>query len=419
MRIFLSILLFSASLPCVFPQLHFRYDVKLGIDVLQEQNFQPLWHKRIALVANHSSRNRYSIETAKLLAECDSCRLMKILTPEHGYYALSYRAGEKVDTQFSLYGVPVRSIYAANLLETELDSIDIVVFDLQDIGIRSYTYLGTLHRLMDVCAKKNIPLIVCDRPNPLGGEIIDGNLPDSAYSSLVNPIPIPYIHGCTIGEIARMINEEGWLSYDSNALPRQCSLRVIPMENWERWMQWEDTDFLWIPTSPHIPSVTSIRGAAMLGVLGELGIFGIGIGTTLPFQALYHPQFDVRKLEEILQQFSFSDMVYLKTSITPFYGLFAQQRCPGFLFLFPPRIQKPSWLPYTAGIQLLHILIRTFPELLSQIPQHRLNMFQLVTGSKKLRERVAKQESLLEFLPIIKEDAAQFRTFRQKYLLYP
>ncbi len=399
-------------------QFVFRYDIKLGIDLLQQQQFRPLWHKRIALVANYASRNRYLIPTAKLLAECDSCDLRMILTPEHGYFSLAKKAGEKIEAVDTLYGVPVHSLYGTHRRPDKslLDSIDLVVFDLQDIGIRSYTYLGTLYAIMDACAEYGIPLLLCDRPNPLGGELVDGNLPDSLYMAFVNPIPVPYIHGCTFGELARMINGEGWLPFDSNAIPRLCSLQVVPMENWERWMTWEDTDLQWIPTSPHIPTVDAIRGAATLGILGELGVLGIGIGTTLPFQTLYHPNFPQSLFMEAIQHRKIGGIQFLPTALTPFYGLFAHQQCRGVLMKFLPKDR--TFAPYTTGIQILHILQTLAPELFQHIANDRLQMLHIVTGSRELASRLSKGQSLLFLLPQIQQDVKTFRKLRRQYLLY-
>ncbi len=402
----------------LFAQFVFRYDTKLGIDVLQEQQFRPLWHKRIALVANYASRDRFLIPTAQLLAECDSCDLRMILTPEHGYFSLAQKAGEKIDTVDTLYNVPVYSLYGTHRRPPKewLDSIDCVVFDLQDIGIRSYTYLATLYNVMDACAEYRIPLIVLDRPNPLGGLLIDGNLPDSMYASFVNPIPVPYIHGCTFGELARMINGEGWLPFDSNAIPRLCSLQVIPMQGWERWMTWEDTDLRWIPTSPHIPTVDAIRGAATVGILGELGIIGIGIGTTLPFQALYHPQFPQSLFAEVLARRPAPGIVFVPAQFTPFYGLFAHQPVPGFLLQFLPKSQR--FAPYSAGIQILHILRMLLPDAFRNLNEAKLKQLQKVTGSRQLVERLRSGESLLPLLQTIQQDVEKFRLLRQQYLLY-
>jgi len=149
---------------------------------------------------------------------------------------------------------------------------------------------------MQSAAEYNKPVIILDRPNPLGGMIVDGNVLDINFRSYIGLLPVPYIYGMTIGEIATMMNEENWLS-DSKNQNIKCNLTIIKMQGWERWMQWEDTQLPWFPTSPNISSPDAIRGIAMLGWIGELSLFSIGIGTNMPFQYFGSPDFSQSLIE--------------------------------------------------------------------------------------------------------------------------
>ena len=228
--------------------------------------------------------------------------MVSILVPEHGFY-ISVPAGSKVSDD-SLFGVPVFSLYGIERSPGRkiLSNCDVILIDVQDIGVRSYTYISTVYKVMEAAAKFSIPVIILDRPNPLGGMIVDGNTIDKGRESFVGIVPISYIHGMTIGELAMMINQEGWLPIGKSKMPLKCDLSIIEMKGWSRWMAWEDCGMLWFPTSPHVPTVNAIRGLAVLGIFGELGIINIGIGTTLPFQYIGMPGFKVKKVIEALSR---------------------------------------------------------------------------------------------------------------------
>lgn len=400
-------------------QPRFRYDVKMGIDRLVEDNYDLIAGKKVVLVTNQSGRTRTLIPTVSAIRTSPTTILQAVLTPEHGYYGIA-RAGETVaDSTDSLDGTPLRSLYGSNRRPTRemLGDCDVVLFDVQDIGLRSYTFLSTLYNVMDACAEYNKPLIVLDRPNPLGGKIVDGNVPDSGMTSFVGIIPIPYVHGCTFGELARMTNEEGWLPRGADSIPRHCALTVVPMQNWERWMGWEDTDFIWTPTSPHIPTVDAVRGAAITGVWGELGIASIGIGYTLPFQMFGTPTLKTKLLLEVLQKRSFPGITVTATRYRPFYGKFVQQDCNGLLFSFYPDMH---FQPYSAGVEILLALRAVHPEMFIplSVPEAAGAMFDKVTGSRTLLTTLFSDKSDAEVRALTSHGVEEFLEKREKYLLY-
>lgn len=403
-------------------QANFRYDVKNGVDVLIGQNFALFEGKKLVLVTNQSGRTRSLQSTLDAFLQAKNCTVGSILTPEHGYYGLA-RAGEIVKDSVET----IRNIKAVSLFGKErrrptkamLENFDAVVFDIQDIGIRGYTYLSTLYWVMDACAEYGKPLYVLDRPNPLGGKVIDGAVLDTAFTSFVGIIPVPYIHGCTLGETAMMINGEGWLQRDANGKPRKCPLTIIRAEGWQRWMTWEDTDFTWIPTSPHIPTVESIRGMALTGIYGEISLMNVGVGYVLPFQMLGAPTFNVPLLMEAVRKQNFSGITMIPTRYRPFYGKYANTDCNGILFAFAPDAIK--FKPFSASIDILIALKTIHPEYFNSknITDAQKGMFIKVSGTDKLFEAFfLKKVPDEEIRRIAQKGVKEFTEMRKKYLLY-
>jgi uncharacterized protein YbbC (DUF1343 family) len=383
----------------------------LGIDVLEQSGFEILKGKKVALLTNHSGRNSEGISTVEILKNSDSVELSALFTPEHGFYT-TVPAGKAVSDE-KIFGVSAYSLYGltksppASLLE----KFDVVVVDIQDIGVRSYTYISTVFKTMKACAENGKPIIILDRPNPLGGLIFDGNTVEPGMESFVGIIPVSYIHGCTIGELAEMISGEGWLG------GLDCDLTVVKMNGWHRHMMWEDTGLTWYPTSPHIPTVNSVRGIAALGIFGELGIISIGIGTTLPFQYLGSPDLKTFEVQEILDSNYFQGLQLVPTRFHPFYGMYSGKYSNGWQLQFP---LDAGFRPYTSGIRIFLALRKVHPELLKSqnISSKSRNMFEKVTGSKELADAILTGKSDEEILRLANKGLAEFAALRKKYLLY-
>ncbi len=415
-RVFLVLFAFLIAIP-KYSVAQKEIEIKLGVDVLVETDFEIVKGKRVGLLTNHAGRDKYGNLTAEILSTTDSCELTAIFVPEHGFYT-TIPAGEHVDND-SLFGVPMYSLYGKNKKPGQalLDKCDIVLVDLQDIGVRSYTYLSTLYNMTDACAEHGKPLVVLDRPNPLGGMIIDGGTVDEELDSFVGKVPVAYVHGCTFGEIAKMINAEGWLSRAKNGKPRHCDLTVLEMHNWQRWMNWEDTGLMWFPTSPHIPTVNAVRGAAMLGVLGELGIISIGIGTTSPFQYLGKPGFNMDMFKETLGTLSFNGIKLIPSKYRPFYGMYSSKNCGGYLLKFT---MDNLFAPYSTGLKIMLALRKSHPELfeLGNMKSSGIDMFRKVTGSKRLIKLIINGKSERAVLTESREGLDEFLEIRSKYLIY-
>lgn len=387
--------------------------IKLGIDVLIEQNFSILSGQRVGLLCNFASRASDEKLTVEHLISAPNFNLTAIFTPEHGFYG-AVPAGKYVPDD-SIYGVPVFSLYGNNRKPTryQMSFLDVIVVDLQDIGLRSYTFISTLTKVLESAAENNKQVIVLDRPNPLGGEIVDGNVLDTDKISFVGIAPIAYLHGCTIGELAIMFNEEGWIS---NEKKLKANLLVIKMENWHRTNTWEDTGLRWYATSPNIPSVDAIRGAAMFGVFGELHLFNLGVGTKYPFQFLALKNKNILKLSKHIKKL-------LPIGIrfeTKYYGELKNQKSKttpiGFLFKFDKNVNAPL---FTLGFKIILELRKFFPELfeLNSIPNVRKIMFNKVIGNERLLDSLCKSANSI-ILSQINDGLNEFIKLRNKYLLY-
>jgi uncharacterized protein YbbC (DUF1343 family) len=218
-----------------------------------------------------------------MLRAAPDVHLVALFGPEHGLYG-RVRAGERVDGGFDKRTrLPVHSLYGATRKPTPemLEGLDVLVYDLQDTGTRSYTYISTLGLAMEACAEAGVEFMVLDRPNPLGGIRVEGPMVEDRFRSFIGRWDIPYVYGMTPGELAQMINGEGWI--------KPCRLQVIPMEGWHRAMTWRDTKLRWVSTSPNIPDINAVFGYPALGILGEIaGPSGLSIGGVVqrPFQCV-------------------------------------------------------------------------------------------------------------------------------------
>lgn len=394
----------------LFSQVRPDPPVKPGIDVLMENGFDLIKGKKIALLTHHAGRTAEGKLTLEAIAECDSCEISFILTPEHGFHT-TIPAGEAVPDD-TLYGIPVISLYGSSKMPQKkmMGMIDAVVVDMQDIGVRSYTYLSTLYNTMNACALYGKQLILLDRPNPISGLIVDGGTVEKGMESFVGRIPVSYIHGCTFGELAMMINEEGWLDEK-----RRCDLLVVKMDGWQRQMFWEDTGLFWFPTSPHIPTPDALRGAAMLGVIGELGIISIGIGTTSPFQYFGSPDFRADYFLKQLNGAGMPGVRLIESVYRPFYGMYNGKNCRGFLLRFP---LDNLATPYTNGIRMLLALRATQPELFKKIKTRSEKMFKKVTGSSRLLDALTGGSSHQAVIELSRAGLDEFLRIRGNYLLY-
>ncbi len=274
------------------------HPVMLGIDVLQEEGFAPLRGKSIGLLTHPAGVNMHGVSTIDVLRHAPDVHLVALFAAEHGLYG-EYASGinfsDRLDPKT---GLMVRSLYngirrdgvANRPTKAQLKGIDTIVIDLQDIGSRSYTFIGAMKVCMEGCFENGVEVVVLDRPNPLSGLKVDGPPLDPQWEgNYVSEFRIPYVHGLTIGELARLAKEAPDVLKIPEAMRENGRLVVVPMRGWRRSMRWPDTGLQWVPTSPYIPDFSAVEGYPMTGLGSQRGGFRNGIGTAYPFRGIsYH-----------------------------------------------------------------------------------------------------------------------------------
>jgi uncharacterized protein YbbC (DUF1343 family) len=330
--------------------------VQTGLDRLVATDFAALRGKKVGLITNPTGVDRQLRSTVDILASSKSVQLISLFGPEHGLRG-DHAAGDKVaDSLDPVTQLPVHSLYGAQRKPSAamLAGLDALVFDIQDIGVRSYTYIATLGLAMEAAAENGIEFIVLDRPNPLGGLRVEGPLPAEGRTSFVAPYPIPYVHGLTVGELAKLINDSGWLAGGLRA-----KLTVIPMRGWRRSMTFEMTGLPWVPSSPHIPQAATAALYPATGIVGELSASMIGIGYTLPFGVMAAPNLDAETFANTIGALKIPGLQVRPLYFTPYYSNGIGKRYGGIqLYLDLREIPSLSLLQF----QLLEALIRQSPE---------------------------------------------------------
>ena len=327
---------------------------------------------------------------------------------------ISPREGSIASSIDSGTGLPVFSLYGKTRKPTPemLKGIDVLVYDIQDIGCRSYTFIGTLGLAMEAAAERQIPFVVLDRPDPLGGVRIEGNLVENGFKSFVSPYPIPYVYGLTCGELARMLNGEGMLA---NRV--KCKLTVIPMAGWKRNMMFEETGLQWVPTSPHIPFASSPLYYASTGIIGELGTVSVGIGYTLPFHLFGAEWIDPELLCERLLAMQIPGVLFRPITYNPFYGSLTGRQVGGVQIHItdPPAVNLVS-----LQFRILEAHNELFPSrnpLLMADSAH-CAMFDKVLGTNVIRSRFVTRMMYQDVRSYLEKDVEGFRTLSKQYWLY-
>ena len=294
---FLFFLLFFVV---VWP-LHIQAKFSLGVDYLEETKFGILKGKKVGLLTHPAGVNSRGISTVDVLRRTSQVDLVALFGPEHGIYG-NEKAAVPVDDKIDQNtGLPVYSLYGKFRKPTAnmLSKIDCLVIDLQDVGVRCYTYISCMRYAMEACFEEGVQVVILDRPNPLGGQKMAGPMIDEKWMSYVGAFPMPFVHAMTIGEIALWSKKESGILKISEKARKSGQLAIVPMKNWKRSMTWPQTGLKWIPTSPNIPSLDSVAGYPMTGLGAQMGKFKHGIGTPQPFRFL---TFDGKNPEDLKRE---------------------------------------------------------------------------------------------------------------------
>lgn len=388
--------------------------VKTGIDALKEQNFAPLKGKRVGLITNPTGVDVNLKSTIDILFEAKEVKLVALFGPEHGVRG-DYPAGEYVPFYVDPYtNLPVYSIYGKTRKPTPemLKDIDVLVYDIQDNGCRSYTFISAMGLAMEACAENDKEFMVLDRPNPLGGVKIEGNLTEDDYISYISQFKIPYIYGMTCGELAIMLNEEGMLKDG-----KKCKLTVIPMQGWKRTMTYEDTGLKWILPSPHIPTSESCFYYVASGILGELGVVSIGVGYTLPFKIFAAEWIRPKELADKLNSYNLPGVVFRPITLRPFYAFGQGKQLHGVQF-FIEDFMKADLM--SIQFYFMQACKELYPDkdFFAEADKSRLGMFDKAVGTGKIREVFSKSYKYDDIKDYLSKDVTKFRELSRKYYLY-
>lgn len=388
--------------------------VLVGADFILSEDYLPLLkHKNVGLITNHTAINHKMQLTSDLIkayAVKYDYNLVALFAPEHGIHGDLYST-KLADHEKDPDGVPIYSLHSHIRRPTSemLQDIDVLIYDIQDIGVRSYTYITTLFYVMEEAAKHQIDVIVLDRPNPINGLIVDGPMMEEKWRSFVGYLNVPYCHGMTIGELAHFFNEEYRI---------ECRLHVVPMKGWKRWMNFQETGLSWIPTSPNIAEATTPLYCPITGILGELQIVNIGIGYTLPFKLIGAPWIDAKVFSEHLNKQKFPGVFFKPFYYKPFYGRFAQEDCQGVLILIT---NQKIYRPVATQFLIIGILKSLYPVKFKEAIEEsisRKEMFCKVIGKEEIYKIITEEKNIVWKLKEFDQKARdRFLQLRKKYLI--
>ncbi len=388
--------------------------VKPGIDVLADRGFDQLKGMRVGLITNPTGIDSHGVSTVDVLRKAPGVKLVALFGPEHGVYGADW-AGESIKSSTDAHtGLPVYSLYGPTTKPTPemLKGIDVLVYDLQDIGCRSYTYISTMGLAMEAAGEAGIKFFVLDRPNPLNGNRVEGPGLDPAYKSFTCQWPIPYVYGMTPGELAYMIQRSpGWLK-------KNPALTIVPMTGWYRSMYFEDTGLLWVPTSPHIPTPETALHYVATGFLGEAGGVCNGVGYTTPFAVVGHSSFDSFEFTDSMNQLALPGVLFEPVTFKPFYQIFKNQLINGSQIYYTNR-DKVNLTNLA-----VQILFKTFhaPGIKMFVADKNGDSgpvaFDHIAGSDALRVALQNKKTPDQIIATWQADLAAFREARRPFLLY-
>lgn len=372
-------------------------DVLSGADVLKRDGYKILQGQRVALVTNHTGRDRDGNRLVDLLAAAPGVKLVKLFSPEHGLYGA---ADEKVkDTTDPKTGLPVFSLYGATRKPSKamLEGVDVIVYDLQDVGARFYTYISTMGLCTEAAAEHGVRMVVLDRPCPITGEIVDGPLADKDKLNFVAYRPIPVAHGMTVGELAKMFNAE-----------TRCDLTVVPVENWRRSEWWDETGLTWVNPSPNMRNTTQALLYTGICLLEQTNT-SVGRGTDQPFEIFGAPWIDGQTLAKALNAQQLPGVAFVPIEFTPDASKFKGERCEGCYVIVTDRERIE---PVRVGTTIVWQLNRLFGDKFQIAGVNRL------FKSDRVMDVIKTTDDPKNIPAAWAEELAAWEKQRAKYLLY-
>ncbi|MDQ3803794.1 MAG: DUF1343 domain-containing protein, partial [Acidobacteriota bacterium] len=374
-------------------------EVLNGVDVLARDGFKQLQGMRVGLITNHTGRDRRGRATIDVLREAPGVKLVALFSPEHGIRgALDDKVSDSVDEKT---GLPVFSLYGETRRPKpeQLKGLDALVFDIQDIGTRFYTYISTMGYAMEEAAKARLPLFVLDRPNPINGAEVEGPVADADKLSFISYHTIPVRHGMTAGELARLFNEQRQTG---------CDLRVVKMENWRRGMWLDATGQTWVNPSPNMRSLTGATLYPGVGLL-ETTNLSVGRGTDTPFEVVGAPWLDGQRLAAYLNARGLAGVRFVPVRFTPRASVFRGEECGGVNLVVTERAR---FRPVRVGVEVAVALRRLYPA------EWKVEDYLRLLANADTHERVRRADAPDEIARSWDERLAEFNRARARALLY-
>ena len=389
--------------------------VKPGVEVLRDNGFKQLAGKKVGLITNPTGVDNDLKSTIDILHDAPNVELVALFAPEHGVRGDVHAGDEFENTVDPATGVQVYSIYGKTKKPTPemLKGIDALVYDIQDIGCRSFTFVSTLGMALEACAENDIELVVLDRPNPIGGNRVEGNLVEDGFYSFVSQFPIPYLYGMTPGETARYLNGEGLV-----AGGKKAKLTVVPMEGWTRDMTFDETGMPWILPSPHIPQPVTSYYYPATGILGELYFVSIGVGYTLPFQLICADWIDAEKFSANMNALNLPGVKCRPIHIKPFYSTGKGENLQGIQFYIDDITESSITLLQFYAMQVLAEMYPDKRIFDVATDKSRFDMFDKVCGTDQIRLRFSKNYKVSDIIDYWNKDVESFKAKSSKYYLY-
>jgi uncharacterized protein YbbC (DUF1343 family) len=373
--------------------------VQTGLDVLEAEKFAPLRGKHIGLITNHTGLDYQERTTINVLAHAPGVQVVALFSPEHG---IAGHSDEKLPpSKDASTGLPIFSLYGDHLRPTDemLQGIDALVFDVQDAGVRFYTYTTTMAYCMEEAAKRNIAFYVLDRPNPLNGDIVEGPMLDPEKTSFVAYYPLPVRYALTIGELAQFLNAENHIN---------AQLHVIPMRNWHRNYFFESTGLKWIPPSPNLRTLKGSLLYPGLEILQNAGV-SVGRGTEAPFEEFGAPWINGEEVAALLNAKSLPGVHFVNQPFIPVSGLYAGQHCGGVGVRVTDRASLRSM---RIGLEIAAILHKKYPD------NFDLSKILLLLGNDSTLLQLQSGTPVGEIIAGWAKDLVTFDQVRRRYFLY-
>lgn len=363
----------------VHPAVDPNHPVMLGIDVLEAEGFAAIRGKNVGLLTHPAGVDMHGMSTIEVLRHAPNVHLVALFGPEHGLrgeYPAGFNYQDHVDGRT---GLPVHSLYNGRIdhrpTKAQLKGIDVMVIDLQDIGIRSYTFISSMKTCLEGCFENGVEVVVLDRPDPLGGLKVDGPPLDPQLESFVGEFRVPYVYALTIGELARMAKAAPDVLKIPEATRLNGRLTVIPMRGWRRAMRWPETGLTWVPTSQAITSFSAAEGCAMVGLGTQVGGFKSGVGTDYPFRGVYYHGVHFDVLERDLRALGLPGIGFRRVSVPdPKTG-------KSDLGLYVEITDWDLWQPTELGLYLIRLACKYDPKTFATATKAEISIFQKCLGS--------------------------------------